>query len=161
MYFFQIWNVKSLKLFIVHKPSEWIAIGPLAIKFVQSDLAKVAVHTSDVSWPNNLVKTQSQASSEFFLNSFRWILQIQWIMTKSKTGLATRCGTYLATETLPGRVILRICPLLPLVTILLPLTTLNSYLTREGNGNFFFTTAWGNISVVRYGLSLVTILLWI
>ena len=82
-------------------------------------------------------------------------------MTKSKTGLVTRCDTYPATDTLPVRVIPRIFPLIPLVTHLLPLSILNRYLTRDSHGNFFFffTTAWRNISVVRYGLSLVTILL--
>ena len=78
---------------------------------------------------------------------------------KVQTGLVTKGSTYLATDTLPIIVILRIFPLIPLVTYLLPLTTLNIYLTRDSNGNFFFTTTWRNISVVRYGVSLVTILL--
>ena len=98
---------------------------------------------------------------EFSLNSFHWIQQIQWIMAKSKTVLVTRCGTYLATDTLPVRVTLRIFLLLPLVTYLLPPTTLNRCQTRDSNGNLFFTTTWRNISVVKYGLSLVTTLLLI
>ena len=106
-----------------------------------------------------MIKLVSRNTIEFSLNSFHWILRIQWIMTKSKTGLVTRGSTHLTTDTLPVRVILRIFPLLPLVRYLLPLTTLNRYLTRDSNGNFFFTTARRNISVARYGLSLVTTLL--
>ena len=42
-----------------------------------------------------------------------------------------------------------------LVRYLLPLTTLNRYLIRDSDGNFFFTTISRNISIVRYGLSQV------
>ena len=44
-----------------------------------------------------------------------------------------------ATDTLPVMVILRIFPLLPLVKYLLPLITLNRYLTRDSDGNFFIS----------------------
>ena len=98
--------------------------------------------------------TRTQATIdllEFSLNGSHWI--------QSKTGLVTKALSQLATNTLPEVIILRAFPLLSLVWCLLPLTTLNSYQTRDSNGNFIFTTAWRNISVVRYGLSLVTILL--
>ena len=96
---------------------------------------------------------------EFSLYGFHWIQRIQQVMTMSKNGLIAKGSTHLATNTLPVAVILRAFPLLPLVWCLLPLSTLNRYQTRDINGNFFFTTAWRNISVVRYGLSLVIVLL--
>ena len=37
---------------------------------------------------------------QFFLNEFHWIQQIQWIMTKSKSGIITKGITYLLTDTL-------------------------------------------------------------
>ena len=41
---------------------------------------------------------------------------------------------------------------------LLPFTTLKRYQTRDSNG-YIFTTAAGNVSITRYGVFLVTILL--
>ena len=48
--------------------------------------------------------------------------------------------------------------LLPLGGYLLPLTTLNWYQSMDSSGKFFFTTTSGNVSIVRYRMSLVTIL---
>ena len=44
----------------------------------------------------------------------------------------------MATDTLPVIVIPSMFPLLPLVRYLLPLTTLNRYLSRDSNGNLFY-----------------------
>ena len=49
--------------------------------------------------------------------------------------------------------------LLPLVRYPLWLTTVNRYHPRDSKGNFFFTTKSKNVSVVRCGMFLVTILL--
>ena len=76
-----------------------------------------------------------------------------------KKDLAYKGFTYLPINTLPVVVILRIAPLLPLVSYLLPLNSLKRYITKDSIGNSLFTTALRNISVVRYGMSLVTKLL--
>ena len=47
----------------------------------------------------------------------------------------------------------------PLDRYLLPVTTLNRYQPNNSNEKIFFTTTSGNVSIVRYGVYLVTILL--
>ena len=42
---------------------------------------------------------------EVFLHEFHWIQRIQWIMTKSKSGMVTKVITNLLTDTLPVLVI--------------------------------------------------------
>ena len=64
--------------------------------------------------------------------------------------------TYLATNTLPVVVLQSAFQLLPLGRYLF--TTLNRYQPRD-TGNFLFTTASRSVSIVRYGVSPVTILL--
>ena len=96
---------------------------------------------------------------EFSLNDFPWIQWIQSIMTKSKTSMVTRDTTQPATDTLPGLVIKSVYSLLLLGRYLLPLTTLNRYQPTDSSGKLLFTTVLRNISVVRYRISLVTILL--
>ena len=49
--------------------------------------------------------------------------------------------------------------LLPLGRYLLPVTTLNRYQPRNSNEKIFFTTTSRNVSIVRYRVSLITILL--
>ena len=72
-------------------------------------------------------------------------------------GLVTKGSTHLARNTLSLVVIPREISITTSCLIhVLPLTTLNKYWI---SGNFFFTTAWRNISVVRYEMSLVTILI--
>ena len=62
-------------------------------------------------------------------------------------------------DILPGEVPKSVFLLIPLVRYLFPLTTCNRYQPRDSNGNFFFTTTSRNISIVRYGMSLVAIVL--
>ena len=122
-----------------------------------------------VNWPPvanrgfPLLGTQSQCGGAnpmgFFLNGFHWIQQIQWSMTKSKNGMVTRSITQSASDILPFLVMECPLPLLPLVRYPLRSTTVNRYHPRDSNGNIFFTTTSRNVSVVRYGVSLVTILL--
>ena len=83
---------------------------------------------------------------EFFLNKFP---RIQWIMTKSKSGMVTKGITHLATNTLP---------VLLLGTYPLQLTTLNRCQPTVSSGKFLFTTTSRNESIVRWRMSLVTIL---
>ena len=78
-------------------------------------------------------------------------------MTKSKNGMVTRNNTQLATCTLPVVVIKITFLLLVLVRYLLLFTPVNSYLTRCSWENLIFATTSGNISVIRYGVSQVTI----
>ena len=74
---------------------------------------------------------------EFFLNGFSWIQRIQWIMTKSKSGMVTKVITYLLTDTLPVLVIKSEFLLLPLGSYLLPVTTRNRYQSTGSSGKFF------------------------
>ena len=74
---------------------------------------------------------------EFFLNAFYWIQRIQWIMTKSKSGMFTKVITHLLTNTLPVLVIKK---------------------TADSSRKFFFTTTSTNVTTVRCRMSLVTML---
>ena len=85
--------------------------------------------------------------------------EIQWIVTKSKSSMATRGITHLATDTLSVLVIQIVFLLLCLGRYLLPVTTLNRYQPTDSSGKLLFTTVLRNISIVRYRISLVTILL--
>ena len=78
---------------------------------------------------------------------------------KTRNDIVARGVTQLATDTLPFVVIECAFPLLPLVRYPLWLTAVNRYHPRHSNGNIFFTTTPRNVSVVTYGVSLVTILL--
>ena len=73
--------------------------------------------------------------------------------------MVTRGITHLATDTLPVLVIQSVFSLLPLGRYLLPLTTLNRYQPIDSSGKLLFTTISRNVSIVRYRISLVTILL--
>ena len=95
---------------------------------------------------------------EFYLNDFLWIQRIQWIMTKSKSSMVTRGISHLATYTLPVLVIESVFSLLSWGRYLLPLTTLNRYQPTDSSRKFVFTTLSSNVSIVRYRMSLVTIL---
>ena len=96
---------------------------------------------------------------EFSLNDFPWIQRIQWIMTKSKSSMVTRDITHLPIDTLPVLVIQHVFSLLPLGRYLLLLTTLNRYQPAGSSGKLLFTTISRNVSICRYRISLVTILL--
>ena len=87
------------------------------------------------------------------------IQRIQWIMTKSKSSMVTRSITHLATDILPVLIIQNVFSLLPLGRYLLPLTTLSRYQPTNISGKLLFTTISRNVSIVRYRISLVTILL--
>ena len=78
-------------------------------------------------------------------------------MTKSSIGIVTRGITQLATDTLPYISITTS----GYIDIHYDLwfTTENRYHPRDSNGNIFFTTTLRNVSVIRYGVPLVTILL--
>ena len=67
--------------------------------------------------------------------------------------------THLATDKLPVPVIQSVFSLLPLGRYLLVLTTLNRYQPADSSGKLLFTTISRNVSIVRYRISLVTILL--
>ena len=99
------------------------------------------------------------ASLEFSLNDFLWFQRIQWIMTKSMSSMVTRGITHLPTDILPVLVIQSVFPLLPLGRYLLPFTTLNRYQPTDSRVKSLFTTISRNVSIFRYRISLVTILL--
>ena len=103
------------------------------------------------------VQVAERGSMGFSLNDFLWIQGIQWIMTKSKTGMDTRGITQLVVGVLPVIVIQIVFSLLPLGRYLLPLTTLNSYQPIDSYGKFSFTTTASNVPIVKYRMSLVTI----
>ena len=99
-----------------------------------------------------------RVSLEFFLNEFHWIQRIQWIMTKSKSGMVTKVITHLLTDTLLVLVIKSAFSLLPLGRYLLPVTTRNRYQSTGSSGKFFFTTTLRNVTIVRCRMFQVTIL---
>ena len=70
--------------------------------------------------------------------------------------MVTRNNTQLERCTIPVSVIKKI-PLLPVVRYLLPLTPVNSYLTRCNWEHLIIATASRNVSVISCGLSLVTL----
>ena len=80
-------------------------------------------------------------------------------MTKSKNSLvrSTTSTTYLDIVTFPVIVVESTFSLLSLGRYLLPLTTLNRYLSRHSNKNFIFTTSSKNITITKHGVFLVTI----
>ena len=80
-------------------------------------------------------------------------------MTKSRSGMVTKVITHLLTEILPVLVIKSAFSLLPLGRYLLPITTQNRYQPTDSSWKFFFTTTSRNVTIVRYRISLVTILL--
>ena len=73
--------------------------------------------------------------------------------------MVTRGITHLATGTLSVLVIESVFSLLHLGRYLWPLTTLNRYQSTGSSGKLLITTVLRNISIVRYRISLVTILL--
>ena len=79
-------------------------------------------------------------------------------MTKSKSGMVTKVITHLLTDTLPLLVIKSAFSLLPLGRYLLPVTTQNRYQSTGSSGKFFFATTSRNVTIVRWRMSLVTIL---
>ena len=79
-------------------------------------------------------------------------------MTKSKSGMVTKVSTHLLTDTLPVLLIKSAFSLLPVGGHLLPVTTQNRYQSTGSSGKFFFTTTSRNVTIVRFSMSLVTIL---
>ena len=73
-------------------------------------------------------------------------------MTKSKSGMFTKNITHLVTNTLPVVVIQSVVSLLPQDRYLLPLTTLSRYQPTNRCEEL------RNVSIVRYRMSLVTIM---
>ena len=92
---------------------------------------------------------------EFFLNDFHWI---QWIKSKSKSGMVTRDTPYLITDTFLNIVfffslnivVKKILPLLSLGWYLFTVARHNGYLTRGSNGNTHYITMSGNVSVASW-----------
>ena len=82
-------------------------------------------------------------TTEFYLNEFHWIQQIKWIMTESRSGMATKSITHLATNTLPLLVIQSAFSLLSLGRFLMPLTTLNRYQPTDSSRKFFLSLHQG------------------
>ena len=70
--------------------------------------------------------------------------------------MVTRGITHLATDTLSVLVIQSVISLLPLGRYLLPLSTLNGNQPIDSSRKSLFTTISKNVSIVRYGMSLVT-----
>ena len=87
-------------------------------------------------------------SIEFFLNDFLWIQRIQWIMTKSKGSMVTRDMLCLTIDTFPD-----------IVVNLFRVLSGNRYLPRGSNENTLCITSTGNVSVARWVIALVTVLL--
>ena len=79
-------------------------------------------------------------------------------MMKSRTGMATRGITQLVVGVLPVTVIQSVFSLLPQGRYLLPVTTPNSYQPIDSSGKVSFTTTASNIPIIKYRMSLVTIL---
>ena len=75
--------------------------------------------------------------------------------------MVTRNNTQLTTCTLPVAVIKITFPSIALVRYQTPFTPVNSYLTKRSWENLIFATASGNVSVISYGVSLVTYHFWI
>ena len=73
--------------------------------------------------------------------------------------MVTRDITHLPIDTLPVLVIQSVFSLLPLGRYLLLLITLNRYQPVDNSGKLLFTTISKNVSIGRYRISLVTILL--
>ena len=96
---------------------------------------------------------------EFFLNDFLWIQRIQWIMTKSKGGMVTKDILYLAIDTLLDVVVKKKFSLLTVIWYLFRVLIGNRYLPRGINENILCITSTGNVSVARWVIPLVTILL--
>ena len=78
-------------------------------------------------------------------------------MTKSKSGMVTKVSTHLLTDTLPVLVLKSAFSLLPLGRYLLPVATQNRYQSTGSSGIFFSTTS-RNVTIVRFSMPLVTIL---
>ena len=72
--------------------------------------------------------------------------------------MVTRGITHLIADTLPVVEIQSTFSLLSLGRYLLPVTPWNRYQSAGSSGKFFFTTTSRNVSIVRYRISLVTIL---
>ena len=66
---------------------------------------------------------------------------------------------HLQTNTLPVVVMRSAFPLLPLGRYLLPVANANRWQSTGSSGQLFFTTTSRNVTIVRNGVSLVTILL--
>ena len=73
--------------------------------------------------------------------------------------MVTSAIIHLVTDALPVLIIQSVFSLLPLGRYLLPLTTLSRYQPTDSSGKLLFTTISRNVSIVRYRISLVTILL--
>ena len=71
--------------------------------------------------------------------------------------MATRDIPCPSTDPFLGVVIKKIFPFLSLVWYLFTVVRYNEYLTKGSNGNAFFITANGNVSVPSWAISLVTV----
>ena len=110
-------------------------------------------HTpAKLQWCKYLINVETD-TLEFFLNECHWILQIQWIRTKSKNSSVTTSTTYLDIVTFSVE---STFSLLPQSRYLLPLATLNRYLSSHSSKNFIFTSSSESITIIRCGLFLVT-----
>ena len=91
----------------------------------------------------------------FTLNEFYWIHWWQY----PKVVWLPEVLPQLATNTVPFIAIKYTFSLLPMVKYPLWLTTVNRYHFRHSNGNIFFTSTSRNVTVVKYRVSSITILL--
>ena len=98
-------------------------------------------------------------TAEFSLNDFLWIQRIRWIVTKSKSSRVTRDILYLTIDSFLDIVVKSNFPLLSIGWYLFRLVSCNRYLLRGSNENTLCITSTGNVSVARWVIPLVTILL--
>ena len=96
---------------------------------------------------------------EFSLNDFLRIQRIQWTMTKSKSSMVTRDILYLTVDTFLDIVVKSNFLLLSVGWYLFRVVSANRYLPRGSNENTLCITSTDNISVARWVIPLVTILL--
>ena len=90
-----------------------------------------------------------------YVRGYNKVHRIQWIITKSKSGMVTRGITHLALDTFPVIVMesnFYTTSWQGQVSIYIN-KPLWRYITRLHNKNFSFTTSSGNISIAGYGAS--------
>ena len=80
-------------------------------------------------------------------------------MTKSKSSMVTRDILYLTIDTFLDLVVKTNFPLLSVGWCLFRVVSGNRYLSRGSNENILCVTSTGNVSVARWIIPLVTILL--
>ena len=81
---------------------------------------------------------------EFFLNDFLWIQRIQWIVTKSKSGIVIRDILYLSIDIFFDVVVKENVPLLFVGWYLFTVVSGSKYLPIDSIENALYMTSTGN-----------------